>query len=180
MNTRDHELLKTFIRERAQLIRALSSGVLDKSAFLEANEALIQRLNLKPFGQIQSYEQALFNYQYYNLMAKKAQRAVQNRKRVGGKVSKHAVRVHGYYTAKDRATAAIISMLVNENIKAYTIKTRSRRLDQKLIEIVAPDREYAVFHSLNQGIKKSLIERGCFDETTRNSVIDTYVNAFYG
>lgn len=180
MQKRDHELLETFLKKRAELIRALSSGGLDKTAFLEANEALVQGLNLKPFGQMKTYEEALFNYQYYNLLAKKAQKQVQDYIKTGRKPSKHLVRVQGYYTAKDRATAAIIDMLPDEKIKAYALKTRSRRLNQRLIEIVAEEREYAIFHSMNAGIKKSLIERGCFEETCQDSKISDYVNAFYG
>ena len=63
------ELFETFRKESIDL---LEESKVDKETFLSANLAFLDKLNLKPFTSIKSTREALYNYHYYNLLAKKS------------------------------------------------------------------------------------------------------------
>ena len=62
--------LETFFKKRNDLILELSEGKIDKISFLEKNYELIQNLNMKPLLNISTLEEGMYNYQYYNILAK--------------------------------------------------------------------------------------------------------------
>ena len=62
--------LEIFFKRRNELIKELSIRKIDKLSFLEKNYELIQNLNMKPLLNISSLEEGMYNYQYYNILAK--------------------------------------------------------------------------------------------------------------
>ena len=67
----ENEKLKLFETFRKESIDLLDESKIDKDSFLSNNLAYIENLDLKPFSTINNISQAIYNYQYYNLMAKK-------------------------------------------------------------------------------------------------------------
>ena len=62
--------LEIFFKRRNELIKELSIRKIDKLSFLEKNYELIQNLNMKPLLNISTLEEGMYNYQYYNILAK--------------------------------------------------------------------------------------------------------------
>ena len=59
-----------FFEERDSLIYQFTKGDISKKEFIEEHYFFIMRLNLKPFKKIDSFEKGLYNYQYFNAVAK--------------------------------------------------------------------------------------------------------------
>ena len=76
------EKLKQFEIFRKESIDLLEESKVDKETFLSKNLAFLEKLNLKPFTTINTVNEALYNYHYYNLLAKKsnldAQKVIHN------------------------------------------------------------------------------------------------------
>lgn len=73
---------------------------------------------------------------------------------------------------------AILKLLDYRNVRAYFISVRSRFLRGKLFEIVIEDYNM-ILHSANELILASLRREGVFEEDTKVSLIDEYVNQRY-
>ena len=69
-------------------------------------------------------------------------------------------------------------MLDYQGVEAYFIKIRSKFLKGKLFEIVLGE-EKIILHSTSTLILKRLREEGVFQEESRKSMIDDYVNRRY-
>ena len=67
---RRKSLFERFFDHRSSLIIQFGNGDLSKREFLEQNFDLVRKTNLKPFLRVDSYEKGMFNYQYYNVLAK--------------------------------------------------------------------------------------------------------------
>ena len=63
-------LFETFFENRSSLIIQYQNGDLTKREFLEYNYDIVRKSNLKPFLKVDSYEKGMYNYQYYNVLAK--------------------------------------------------------------------------------------------------------------
>ena len=63
-------LFEVFFEKRHSLIIQFNNGDLTKKEFLQENFNFITSLNIKPFIKIDSFEKGMFNYQYYNSLAK--------------------------------------------------------------------------------------------------------------
>ena len=83
-----------------------------------------------------------------------------------------------YYNRKDRATLTALRMLDFRGVVAYFVKVRSRFLKGKLFEIVIEE-ENIILHSTSPLILNCLREEGVFQEESRKSLIDEYVNHRY-
>ena len=59
-----------FFDNRSSLIIQFSNGDITKREFLEYNFELVRKTNLKPFLKVDTYEKGMYNYQYYNVLAK--------------------------------------------------------------------------------------------------------------
>ena len=163
--------LEVFFEKRNDLISELSQGKIDKIAFLEKNYELIQNLNMKPLLNISSLEEGMYNYQYYNILAKffkqKSQLYSNN---------KNLMKSNNYYAEKDKYLFRMIDFLDKDSSEAYFIDMNSKRLNSSLFEIVVKDVEFAIFHSMNEKILEKLYEKNIFINETRISKIDDYVN----
>lgn len=66
----DIKKLETFNKWRKESIDLLTEKKICKNEFLEINYEYLVKLDLKPFSNISTVLEAVYNYQYYNIMAK--------------------------------------------------------------------------------------------------------------
>lgn len=170
--------LKEFITLRAEYIDLLDGGVLTKDQFNVLNSKLFTKLNLRPFSKLDSFDKALFNYNYYNTKAKLALHNA-NRYREQKKVKKFrredSLKLN-FYEEKDKATLAMINLEDPSNIEAYYINLHSRSLSNTIFEVYFKGKDKVILHSKSEYIKDRLIELGVFSPKVTRSIIDGYVN----
>ncbi len=177
----DKKVLDVFFAKRNELIDRLENNELNKKDFLLENYLLIENLNMKPFQVLNSIEKCMYNYQYYNVMAKyyrvKINNALNTRKqRRSAEVNKS--KISNYYIEKDKVILELLKLVDRENIIAYPVLINSSRINN-LIEIVILNYERAILHSINDEVVENLKSKGVFDSTPRLSKIDNYVNSGY-
>lgn len=171
-----------FFENREALIIQFKMGDMTKREYLETSFNFITALDLKPFKKIDNFKKGMFNYQYYNMLAKyNYMRALDIKN--GGKhpeLYKQLIdKTNFFYHKKDQATAALLEIVEYRNVEAYYIKVRSGYLKDRLYEIVLKDYENTVFHSRSKWLMDILIREKIFLEGTRRSVIDDYINERY-
>jgi len=175
-------MFQNFFDNRSSLIIQYANGDISKREFLEYNFDIVQNMNVKPFSRIDSYEKGMYNYQYYNalakyynMLAKDARRSEEHKKYYTYYKNKGTQ----YYEDKDRATLELLKYLNFANMEAYFIQVESKYLQDKLYEIVLLDYEEAIFHSKSLWLLQILKEKGIFVEGMRTSLIDEYINERY-
>jgi len=157
--------IQRYFKYRQGLIDQYVKGDMTKGEYLAKNLDAVLSLNIKPFRNIDTVEKGLFNYQYYNAMAKDAKNFDLDM-------------ADEYYAKKDRATIAVLRLLDYKNVSGYFIRARSRVLQGKLIEIVIEDWQM-ILHTTSDLILKFLRDEGVFTDDTRTSLIDGYINQKY-
>ncbi len=169
--------LQKYFNYRQALIDQYIKGDMSKREYLERNLDAVLSLNIKPFKNADTVDKALFNYQYYNAMAKDAKI---NTTGYTDKEYEHILneRSNYYYHRKDRATLRVLELLDYTNVQAYYIKVKSKYLKNKLFEIVLEDTN-TILHSSSELIQKRLDEEGVFSSGIKRSVIDSYINQRY-
>ncbi len=171
--------LQKYFNYRQALIDQYIKGDMTKREYLNKNFDAVLALNIEPFRNVDTVDKGLFNYQYYNAMAKDA-RMEANRyassdreyNRFYNSESDH------YYHMKDKATMRVLQLLDYQNVHAYFIKVRSRELKNKLFEIVLEDNNM-ILHSTSEVILNKLRDENCFSEGVCHSKIDSYINHRY-
>ena len=181
----DIENLQTidkFFENRDRLIISHMNGEIDKKNFLDSNYKYMIDNKIKPFITIDSFEKGMYNYQYYNVMAKYYKVIVQELKESGKGLnfySKYLDDVNYYYDEKDKTTFRLLRHLKYKNVEAYFISMESSVLEGKLYEIVLKDYEFAVLHSQSEWLLSALKRENVFLSYKKKSVIDYYVNQKY-
>lgn len=174
MNTYEDKRINKFIQARNKLIDKLDLGLIEKKDFLFQNYLLVTRFGIKPFLQPDTVFKGLYNYQYYNIMAKYSQLFPDKRN------SKESLdKINNYYREKDMAIIHILTNKEAGRIIAYPLILDSEKLNCQLFEIILLDYEKIVLHSLNKDIKRLLLGLACFETQPRQSLIHTYVNKSY-
>lgn len=175
-------IFETFFQNRSSLIIQYTNGDITKKEFLEYNFDFVQEMNIKPFSRIDSFEKGMYNYQYYNVLAKYYTMLAKDIRR-SGKHSKYYTYYKNmgneYYHQKDRATLQLLRFLEFENVEAYFIQVESKFLQDKLYEIVLLDYKEAIFHSKSYWLLGILKKEGVFLEGKKKSLIDGYINERY-
>lgn len=171
-----------FFEEREALIFKYKKGDLTKREFIEEHYYYITRLQLKPFQKIDSFEKGIYNYQYYNAIAKYNKLKMREKKLI----EKHPElireleeKVQYNYRKKDETILKLLRYLHYENMEAYYIKSKSDFLNTRLIEIILHDYEGIILHTINPGIVEELRMECVFSDTRKRSKIDDYVNRKY-
>ena len=178
MDVSERAKLKKFIDLRAEYIDMLDNGALTKDQFNLANNKLFTNLNLRPFSNLDTFDKALFNYNYYNTKAKLALSNA-NRYKEQKKLKKYrredSLKLN-YYEEKDKATLAMIDLEDPSYVEAYYISLHSRKLSSSIFEIHFKGKDKVILHSKSEYIKNRLIELGVFSSEVNESIIDSYVN----
>lgn len=174
--------LNLFEDWRKESIDLLTEKKINKDEFLERNYLFLINLGLKPFSKIQELEEAIYNYQYYNIMAKIANTKAFKCQNFPKKKKNHTKYINdreNYYYLKDVATLSLIDMVGFENIDAYFISLKSKRLTGQIFEIKVKNCDKLILHSKNKKILDRLRNNKAFCEEIRESLIDSYVNRSY-
>lgn len=178
----EEKKLDLFENWRKESIDLLDESKIDKDEFLNLNYNFIKKLELKPFSHINTAKEAIYNYQYYNIMAKRSNfeaRLCQNIKKKKKNYNKLINDRENYYYLKDLATQRLLEIINYENLESYYISLKSKRLKGSIYEIHIMNMEKTVLHSKNRKLLEKLREKGVFCENARESIIDSYVNKSY-
>ena len=169
--------LQKYVNYRQALIDQYIKGDMTKREYLQRNLDAVLSLGIKPFKHIDNIDKGLFNYQYYNAMAKDARMSscVSADNEIGRLYNE---KCDYYYYQKDRATLKVLELKDFNGVKAYFIKVRSKELKNKLFEILLDDYNM-ILHSTSELVLKSLKEAGVFEEGVKRSLIDDYINHRY-
>ncbi|WHH57711.1 DUF6648 family protein [Petroclostridium sp. X23] len=168
-----------FFANRQSLIDQYTKGDLSKEEFIENNYYYIQSMNTKPFQRVDHIKKGLFNYQYYNVIAKYCQKRAHESPKNSLQKKDFIEKANYYYSKKDKVTMKILDILDFEGVDAYYVKVNSPNLKNKLFEIVLKEYEDVILHSKNEDIRNRLIEEGVFRDEKIRSVIDSYINQKY-
>ncbi len=149
-----------------------------KREYLEENYNAVVNNDIEPFQNIDNVEKGLYNYQYYNAMAKQ-RKALSTQRGLDYELKReYREQSDYYYSRKDKATLRVLNLMDYRGVTAYFVQVKSRFLKGKLYEIVLEDNEM-ILHSTSPLILKRLREEGVFQETSKKSIIDGYVNQRY-
>ncbi|NLD47380.1 MAG: hypothetical protein GX660_09305 [Clostridiaceae bacterium] len=168
-----------FLLNRNSLIEQYAKGDLSKDEFIEANYRCINALNIKPFQKIDNVKKAIYNYQYYNVLAKYYQKKAHDLNRYHGGREDFLELSNYYYSKKDDVTLKLLKLLDFTGIEAYYVKVRSPNLKKKLFEIVLKEYDNVILHSKNETILNMLVSENAFCCEERNSLVDSYINQKY-
>ena len=158
--------IQKYFKYRQSLIDQYAKGDMTKREYLQKNYEAVVYGDIGPFRNMDTVEKALFNYQYYNALAKENKTISTTRDMDYELKRDYLEKSNYYYSRKDRATLTALRMLDFRGVVAYFVKVRSRFLKGKL-------------HSTSPLILNCLREEGVFQEESRKSLIDEYVNHRY-
>ncbi len=170
---------REFIKTRDSLISDYSEGNISKQDFLKKNYNYMKKTRIKPFFEVDSFEKGIFNYQYFNSIAKYYKMMASSIKGRSRRKMYFIEQTHLFYQKKDFSIIKLLEFLEFDNVEAYYIKMNSKSLDNKLYEIVLKDYDYAVFHSKSKWLMQDLKKAGVFKDEKKDSVIDEYINEKY-
>ena len=170
--------IQKFFRYRQGLIDQYLKGDMTKREYLEANFDAVYYNDFGPFHRIDTVEKGLYNYQYYNAMAKKMKSIGSMSHLDADRRRLYESRSDSFYKSKDYATLKVLELLDYKGIKAYPISVRSKHLKGRLIEILI-DEYSMILHTANENIKNRLIYENVFSGEKRKSLIDGYINQKY-
>ena len=179
-SSEDKKIIK-FIELRNEYIDLLESGKIDKLEFNKKNNEICNLINLRPFSVLDSFDKALYNYNYYNSKAKMnlldCNRYKQVRDQRSSKRAKMAEnnKLNNYFH-KDQAIIAMLKFSNLEHIEAYHIVMHSKNLVDSIFEINFLDKDRVILHTKNKEIKTMLLEMGVFRDEIQESLISSYIN----
>jgi len=186
-----------FLRHRQSLLYQYKMGDLTKNEFIEESYRTIEKLGIKPFQKVDNIKKSIYNYHYYNVLAKFYYRLSKDYPAGSRQWRSYILQSNNYYLEKDKATMTLLKLLDYRNIDAYFVKVRSKKLKNKLFEIVIRDPDVLmeintlslrydgmeaydlVLHSKNPAILKSLRSNGVFRDEKIKSLADSYINQTY-
>ena len=157
--------IQKYFKYRQGLIDQYVKGDMTKREYLSRNLDAVLSLRNKPFNIVDTLEKGLFNYQYYNALAKECKNT-------------DPAKTDYYYSKKDKATLSVLRILDFRGIEAYFIRVRSPQLKGRLFEIIISEYQM-ILHSANREILERLKQEGVFSGETRQSLIDGYINQKY-
>lgn len=168
-----------FFAHRQSLIDQYTKGDLTKEEFIERNYDYIVSMNTNPFKRIDNLKKSLFNYQYYNVLAKYWQKRAHEVSRNSLQKQDYLQKANYFYSKKDHVTLKTLEILDFQGVEAYYVKIKSSNLKNQLFEILLEDDEHIIMHSKNPHIRDRLVEEGVFKDTIQKSLIDSYINQKY-
>lgn len=168
-----------FLQNRQILIDHYTKGDLTKDEFIEENYRCINSLGIEPFKKIDNVKKAIYNYQYYNVLAKYYQKKAHDMNRRIEARNDYLEMADHFYYEKDRSTGKLLKLIEYAGVEAYFVKVKSPNLKKKLFEIVLKDYDNIILHSINERILSDLISENVFINEERKSLIDSYINQKY-
>ncbi len=186
-----------FLKIRQGLLYQYKKGDLSKDEFISQNYYSIENLGIQPFKRIDNAKKAIYNYQYYNVLAKYYQRMAHSLSRQSEIRKDYIEQANYYYYMKDKVTTQFLKLIDFKSVNAYFVKVQSHKLNGRLFEIVITDPgilieldyfsdlnntmdcNYVVLHSMDLSLLSLLRNEGVFSEEKRKSITDKYINEKY-
>ncbi len=168
-----------FLQNRQSLIDQYTKGDLSKDEFIEENYKCINALGIKPFQMVDNVKKAIYNYQYYNVLAKYYQKKAHDLNRRIEARNDYLSMADDFYFKKDKSTEKLLKILDFTGIEAYFVKAKSPNLKKKLFEIVLKDYDNVILHSKSERLRQLLTEEKVLVNEERESLIDGYINQKY-
>lgn len=168
-----------FLLNRDNLIDQYNKGDLTKDEFIEANYNSVIELGIKPFQKIDNVKKAIYNYQYYNVLAKYYQKRAHELSKQHGAREDFFELADSFYSKKDYTTEKLLKLLDFTGVEAYFVKVKSPTLKRKLFEIVLKEYDNVILHSKNEVLLNMLIRENVFINEVRDSLVDSYINEKY-
>lgn len=171
-----------FMERRSALIRAYERGDLNKKEFLQTNLKDMHSSNVRPFFLIDRLEKGIFNYQYYNALAKSYRmeaRRVKRMQKSNREYCRSLSLAEKYYGRKDDTILEILDFVDYKNVYGYFVHCDGKKLQDRLFEIVFIEYPEYILHSTSKRVYEALVDRGVFMEEKKRSKIDTYINDRY-
>ena len=176
----EKKIMDQFFLNRDELIDKYACGRMSKTAYIEDNYKFIMSLNLSPFVGDLDYRKCIYNYQYYNILAKYANLQAQECEFFDPKSAEaFKTQEDEYYKYKDQATLDLLDVVNYQQVDAYFMNMASYRLNGRIFEVVFKDYHRAIFHSMNPKILQKLRDHRVFSPVYKDSVIHAYVNSGY-
>lgn len=175
----EKDVYDRFWQHRESLIYQYNIGDITKDEFIDRNYDYIQSMNVAPYRQVDNFKKGIFNYQYYNVLAKYYQKKASQSRKGSDVRQAHLERTRHFYELKDKATAQMIEINGYGGITAYFVRVHSQALRNTLFEIIFDDYPRIVLHSTDETILAALRGAGVFDEGKRHSVVHDYINERY-
>ncbi|MDY0235159.1 MAG: hypothetical protein RBR71_03990 [Gudongella sp.] len=175
-------LFETFFENRSALILQYENRDITKREFLEYNYDFVTSMNVKPFLKVDSYEKGMYNYQYYNVLAKyfrMLSMEIKNVKKHQRQYVHYLNKGNNFYNEKDKSALAVLKLIEFKGVESYFVKCESKLLKDKLYEIVLLEYKEAIFHSKAIWLLDILKSEEVFSDKRRISIIDEYINATY-
>ncbi len=186
-----------FLQHRQSLLYQYKMGDLTKNEFIDENFYTIESLGIEPFKRIDNVKKAIYNYQYYNVLAKYYYRQAKDFPMGSKQRSSYLAQSDSFYYEKDLVTMTLLKLLDFKNVDAYFVNVKSKKLQNKLFEIVISDPDVLyeintlsapyggmeadnlILHSKNGRILAMLREAGVFRDKKMTSLTDSYINQKY-
>lgn len=168
-----------FLRNRQSLIDMYKKGDLTKEEFIEENYRCVNALGIKPFQKIDNVKKAIYNYQYYNVLAKYHQKRAHDMSKGYESRDDFLELANYYYSKKDQVTEKLLKLLDFSGVEAYFVKVKSPNLKKKLFEIVLKDYDNVILHSKSEVLLNMLKMENVFSTDERHSLVDSYINQKY-
>lgn len=168
-----------FLKNRQSLIDQYTKGDLTKEEFIEENYRCINSLDIKPFQKIDNVKKAIYNYQYYNVIAKYYQKRAHDMTKRNEAREEFLELSNYYYSKKDDVTEKLLRLLDYSGIEAYYVKVKSPNLKKKLFEIVLKEYDDVILHSKSERLLNILKRENAFNNEERKSLVDSYINQKY-
>ena len=169
--------IQKYFEYRQSLIDQYLMGDMTKSEYLARNFDAVLGLRREPFKYLDNIDKCLFNYQFYNAHAKDSKMLSTSAKSPKLK-SQYLKEVEYYYSKKDAATLKALELLDFKDVSAYFIKVKSKSMKYRLFEIKLNE-PGTLLHSMNENILARLKREGVFEDETRVSHADMYINQKY-
>ncbi len=171
-----------FVCNRLRLIDCLEKGKLTKREFIEESYRLCSCNRPVSAENCKTFSDALYRYEYYNIMAKYhliKRSSMAKGKKNHSKIISIDNKIGNFYREKDRAILLMLFFSKDSEVSAYYVNTVSDRLSGVLYEIDFHAKERVILHSKSEAIKETLISRGLFSHERRESLISDYINSAY-
>ena len=141
--------LQEYFNYRQALIEQYLKGDMTKREYLAQNFQAVLNLKDKPFKNVDSVDKGLFNYQFYNAMAKQAKSESQN-----------------YYNRE------IANSYIDKSNYYYGLKDKSTL---KILELS----DNMILNFTSTVVLNKLKNEHVFIDTTKKSLLDEYINHRY-
>ena len=170
--------IQKYFKYRQSLIDQYLKGDMTKREYLKENYDAVMNSPIQPFKNIDTIEKALYNYQYYNAIAKQY-KVISTENDLDYEMKKYYRQESNYfYNQKDRATYSALKILNFIGVEAYFVKVKSKMLKDKLFEIFLHDYDM-ILHSKSEFLLQKLRDENVLVEEKRVSLIDDYINQRY-